>query len=212
MRKSVLVLTACLATSLVACSSEEPAASPTPKPEQTTPLPSAEPTPEETEQAPPASTEEIAVDEVLTDDVFKQHYKVISYIPSLPIPEDFDIEKWGVYDGATVLAMQVELSVDADTEYSKMAFGDDLNLYGTDGNDIPAQSASILMEEAYADEYPLVEDASAGETTTGWVAFIIIDSTGTAPYTVKVERREAQVLGTDQVIPAAEFSFVLPAA
>ncbi|MDR1118452.1 MAG: hypothetical protein LBL01_04045 [Bifidobacteriaceae bacterium] len=215
MRKAALLLSICLAAGLGACTPAETPAAPEPTEEATRDAgdPTAPAEPSETpSEAAPASGEEIAVDEVLTDDVLGSNYKVISYIPSLPIPADFDVNEWAAYDGATVLAMQVEMSVDADTKYSVIAMPADLNLYGSGGNDIAAQGAEILMKEAYADQYPALEQAGVGETKTGWVGFILKDATGAAPFTVKVERQAAGVMGSDQTIPAAEFSFELPAA
>jgi hypothetical protein len=208
-------LSICLAVGLAACS---PSGTPAEPPASQEPIESAEaseaPEPSETPEQATKTTggEEVAVGEVLTDDLMGTHFKVISYIPSLPIPEDFDVDHWAAYDGAQVLAMQVELAVDQDTKYSVVAMPAELNLYGAGGNGIPAQAAEILMKESYADQYPLVEQAEAGETKTGWVAFILKDATGAAPFTVKVERQAAGVLGSDETIPAAEFSFELPAA
>jgi hypothetical protein len=165
------------------------------------------------------------VDQTLSDDLLGRHYRIVSYVPSIPVPADF-AEAYPVYAGATLVALEVELTVDPDTPYATAAHPFDLTLH-CGSTDAPESAANTLLTEVYADQFPPAASAEPGATTSGWIGFRTVNQCGGAPYTV-VARRQ----GSDRVrgrpgragqsgdkeppdqasLPYAEFTLELPPA
>ncbi|MDR1442626.1 MAG: hypothetical protein LBJ02_09640 [Bifidobacteriaceae bacterium] len=207
MRKTALVVAA-LVCLLVAGCGDKPADQATDKDRdkvtQASEEPSEDPTPEVL-----VSDEEIPLDLSMTDDVTGETVKVLSYIPSVEVPADF-VEKYVAYDGVRVLLAKVEISVPADAKYRSVLSGDSLKLFGTPRADFSAQTAVLLLDQVYADKYPRPEDVSVGESATGWTGWLIKDTVGSEPFEIVLARQASKVLGSDEEIPAAEFSVTLP--
>jgi hypothetical protein len=200
---------ACLALLAIAgCKgdSEEGASSTPPPTEESTPIDESEDPGTEVDET------EIAVDKTVSDPITSETLKVISYVPSVAVTDEF-VEKYPAYEDAQVLLVKVEISVSADAKYSTvMGEGAGIRLYGTPRNDISPQSATLLMDELYPDKYPKVEDVRSGETATGWVGWVLKEKDGAAPWTIYLNRLPFSVMGTDEQIPAEEFPIELPEA
>ncbi|MDR1187805.1 MAG: hypothetical protein LBK95_10190 [Bifidobacteriaceae bacterium] len=220
MRKIVAVVAAACAAMLAAgCAGDpdaaEQTAEQTPTVESPTPPAPAEPSvePSEAPEIEALKDGEIAVDLVLEDPETGNSVKVISYIPSVPMPEGWAAEFAATAEGSSLLLARVEFSVAAEPEFQNGLADGDVKLFGTGAEGAyGADSASSILYDYLAQEYPPVQTTASGGTSTGWLAWRVGPADGAAPFRLVLPRKDGAVDATGNTLPAAEFEVELPAA
>jgi len=134
-----------------------------------------------------------------TDDVTKNTVTVDQIITNFPLPAAVD------YESGHIVA--VHIKADAGSVYTSGWSPSDLQLLTADGDKIDRYSnadvATALAEKGFSG---LTDDGyiSSGESTTGWVPFLVKPSTGDSGFTISQHRRAANIIGGGSV-PAADF-------
>lgn len=134
-----------------------------------------------------------------TDPVTKNVVTVDQIITDFPLPAAVD------YESGHIVA--VHIKVDAGSVYTSGWSPSDLQLLTSDGDKIDRYSnsdvATALAEKGFSG---LTDDGyiSSGESTTGWVPFLVKPSTGDSGFTISQHRRAANIIGGGSV-PAADF-------
>jgi hypothetical protein len=134
-----------------------------------------------------------------TDDVTKNTVTVDQIITNFPLPAAVD------YESGHIVAVHVK--ADAGSVYTSGWSPSDLQLLTADGDKLDRYSnpdvATALAEKGFPG---LTDDGyiSSGESTTGWVPFLVKPSTGDSGFTISQHRRAANIIGGGSV-PAADF-------
>lgn len=134
-----------------------------------------------------------------TDDVTKNTVTVDQVITNFPLPAAVD------YESGHIVA--VHIKADAGSVYTSGWAPSDLQLITADGDKLDRYSNSDVATALAEKGFPgLTEDGyiSSGESTTGWVPFLVKPSTGDSGFTISQHRRAANIIGGGSV-PAADF-------
>lgn len=134
-----------------------------------------------------------------TDPVTKNTVTVDQIITNFPLPAAVD------YETGHIVA--VHIKADAGSVYTSGWSPSDLQLLTADGDKVDRYSSpdvkTALAEKGFTG---LTDDGyiSSGESTTGWVPFLVKPSTGDSGFTISQHRRAANIIGGGSV-PAADF-------
>ena len=157
------------------------------------------PAPEETTESPAAAQTEIAVDQTITDEEYGNTIKITKLVRDFQAPSKTNIPEGG---GEWVL---VQLDTTAGDKYSGGIQGG-FTLYS--GGELAGTTTGIIDDDMSAAGFTPWEEASAGEQTTGWVAFQINNRADA--YQFQYKRGAAKIIGQDKEIPEKIFSVDLP--
>ncbi|MDR0365545.1 MAG: hypothetical protein LBH68_01745 [Bifidobacteriaceae bacterium] len=154
------------------------------------------------------STTPIPVNGELEDPIFMQHIKILNYYPSYPIDPAIAAEQPS-WEGAQLIVAEVEFSVSEDVPYSVSLWSTDLKLVLGE-KVIPNNITYELAEATGGALTPIAEQTKRGETNTGYVAWMTTSPSEITGYSLKIERKKTEIIGSDEVIEAAEFILELP--
>lgn len=157
------------------------------------------PEPEETTDSPAAAQTEIAVDQTITDEEYDNTIKITALVRDFQAPSKTNIPDGG---GEWVL---VQLDTNAGDKFSGGIQGG-FTLYA--GGELAGTTTGIIDDDMSAAGFTPWEEASAGEQTTGWVAFQI--NTRADAYQFQYKRGAAKIIGQDKEIPEKIYTVDLP--
>lgn len=197
MRRSLAALAAASLFALTACGgSDDPATDASPSAEATT-----EAAADETTEAPAGSQQEIAVDEAIKDDVMGHAIKVTGLVRDFAAPDHTNIPEGG---GEWVL---VEVDVTAGKKYSGGVQG---GFKLTSAGQLAGSATGLIDDAMTSAGFTPWETASAGEHTTGWIAFQV--NTRSGAYQLEYKRGAASVIGGGDPIAEKIWTIDLPIA
>ncbi|KQX74793.1 MULTISPECIES: hypothetical protein [Aeromicrobium] len=198
-RRSLVAATAAALLAVSACGGSDSSgdeAATTPETSATTP---AAP---ETTDAPDAQQAELPVDQTIQDDVLGDTVKITGMVRDFQAPSRTNIPDGG---GEWVL---LELDTAAGDKFSGGIQGG-FTLYQTD-DELAGSTTGIIDDDMTAAGFTPWETASAGERTTGWVAFQV--NTRADAYQLQYKRLAASVIGGGDPIPEKIWTIELPAS
>lgn len=136
--------------------------------------------------------EPVAIDASASSEAYGDTWTATQVVRHIPVPESLP-----ALEGSEIVA--VEVTVTAGEEYYSTFGSSSFSLIGDDGTENAANSA---LDDALtaAGISPELQDADSGETSTGWLAFVLSDPDSSS-LTLRYHQLGAQVVGSDTQIP-----------